>query len=1190
MSASEKEPVPAPTKRSPAMHVARWTRGLVLAVVSTVLLWTVVSVLLLSTPQGLRLLSTVAQRATHHALQIGHVEGSVLGGFVADGVSWHGKNGSRIELAALHFGWSPWALARGTVHITQLELDGLRVATAAKPKASTKPHKTAFRLPAGLPLNLRIDDLTVNDARLTAAGGKPFKLIKAQLEGSWYGHTLRIDRFALNSKKTGPVQLRAQAMTGSDALRILALELTGPGTLKLQGRLGYAATPSDLKLELHGLHWPLAGKQADTTLKGLGGTAELSGRLLQGQFKFLAKLHAQARGRHATAQLQGSGTPRQVKLAALSLQVDKNGRVEGHGELTLKPSPAARFDLDIAHFNPKPFAPQWPGDINGRLKIRTTPQAQGGGQQIKLTAKLEHSTLRGQPLQVDTATQADWAKGQWEVDVDHLTAQLGSTQLQIAGRVTPPFALHGKIDSGDLSQLAPQLSGRLKADFKLSGTRKAPVLVSHGQAGQLQLAGAQLAAAKWDVAVDVPGHSRLTVDARDLQFRGSTLNTLQLQGSGTTRHHQLQLKLTSSRGDAAARLVGGYDIKASRWSGKLAALTLSPQKPAGLAPWHLVAPAALTAAFAGSQDHFKLARACLENGAGQLCLHASQSRGQTQLGFKLTAVQLAAFQAVLPAAVKVRGEVSGHGQLHRSPKKLDAKLQLQMAAGRVDVKDAPAVELQPSHVLISNDSEGLNVQMDVHTNRGYVTAKLRSSAFGGDWQRYKQAPLAGKLALSLPDIAFLEPMVAEQVKNLAGKVAGQVSVGGTVGAPQLNGKLVLSGGRASLLVTGTTFTDIGVVVTGRDGAPLEVSGALNSGKGSLKLSGQVDPSQWPAPVDLRVEGKNFQVMNTPDARIAVSPTLNLVRGPDGIDLKGTIFVSHAELTPRGGIIKDKGVNVSPDQVIVGMPAKPKAPEPQVHVQLALVLGKDVSFKGFGLKTRIEGGVVIRQEPSQPALAQGQFYLEDGHYKAYGQNLTIETGHLIFDGGPVTEPAIDIVAVRKPRADIRVGVQVRGTLDRPQLSLTSTPAMSQQEQLSWLLFGHGLNEGPGGDQSQVAAAALALGLGGGGYVANRIGRKLGIDEVSIGSPTGGGSAVATNARTINGSMAAEGYGTSDAGQNAQLTLGKYLTPRLYVSYGVSLFQPGQVFRLLYDLGHGFKLQTESGVSNGGDLLYTFESGH
>jgi translocation and assembly module TamB len=59
--------------------------------------------------------------------------------------------------------------------------------------------------------------------------------------------------------------------------------------------------------------------------------------------------------------------------------------------------------------------------------------------------------------------------------------------------------------------------------------------------------------------------------------------------------------------------------------------------------------------------------------------------------------------------------------------------------------------------------------------------------------------------------------------------------------------------------------------------------------------------------------------------------------------------------------------------------------------------------------------------------------------------------------------------------------------------------------------------------------------------------------------------------------------------ARLTIGKYLSPRLFLSYGVGLFQPGHFFRLQYDLSRRFKLVGESGLQQGGDVLYTIESG-
>ena len=125
---------------------------------------------------------------------------------------------------------------------------------------------------------------------------------------------------------------------------------------------------------------------------------------------------------------------------------------------------------------------------------------------------------------------------------------------------------------------------------------------------------------------------------------------------------------------------------------------------------------------------------------------------------------------------------------------------------------------------------------------------------------------------------------------------------------------------------------------------------------------------------------------------------------------------------------------------------------------------------------------------------------------------------------------------------------------------------------------------------ISSAALSLGLSGGDFLANRIGKRIGLDTISVGAAPAGGSEVTADASTISGSQAAQNAGGAPAGsQAAQLTLGKYLTPKLFVSYGVSLFQPGQTFRLLYDLGRGFKVQAESGVASGGDLIYTYERG-
>jgi translocation and assembly module TamB len=185
---------------------------------------------------------------------------------------------------------------------------------------------------------------------------------------------------------------------------------------------------------------------------------------------------------------------------------------------------------------------------------------------------------------------------------------------------------------------------------------------------------------------------------------------------------------------------------------------------------------------------------------------------------------------------------------------------------------------------------------------------------------------------------------------------------------------------------------------------------------------------------------------------------------------------------------------------------------------------------------------------------------------------IESGKILFAGGPVTEPALDVRAVRRPQEGILVGSHVRGTLEEPEFTLFSEPPMSQQEQLSYLVLGRSLQEAPAGESSALAQASLAMGVKGGSFLAENLGEDLGLDEFSIQSGSGEAGAASDPA-------------------DAALVVGKYLSPRLYLSYGIGLFDPVSVLTMQYEINRRLNLKTESSSeSTGADLVYSFERGN
>ena len=67
------------------------------------------------------------------------------------------------------------------------------------------------------------------------------------------------------------------------------------------------------------------------------------------------------------------------------------------------------------------------------------------------------------------------------------------------------------------------------------------------------------------------------------------------------------------------------------------------------------------------------------------------------------------------------------------------------------------------------------------------------------------------------------------------------------------------------------------------------------------------------------------------------------------------------------------------------------------------------------------------------------------------------------------------------------------------------------------------------------------------------------------------------------------GASGTMSDASLMVGKYLSPKLYASYGMGLFDRASRFHLRYLVNHALSFQTESGVTTGADVFYRFEKG-
>ncbi len=298
------------------------------------------------------------------------------------------------------------------------------------------------------------------------------------------------------------------------------------------------------------------------------------------------------------------------------------------------------------------------------------------------------------------------------------------------------------------------------------------------------------------------------------------------------------------------------------------------------------------------------------------------------------------------------------------------------------------------------------------------------------------------------------------------------------------------------------------------------------------------------------------MMNLPELQIQVSPDLTFRGRPDALAVSGKVHVPVFLVYDwqNEGMVKP-----SSDVEIVGKQSEPEPARPfDLDLDVNVTLGERVILKAMGLDARLEGGLTVVTNERRDFIGQGEIRVAQGHYAAYGLKLPITRGRLLFAGGPVDRPGLDILALRKV-GEVRAGVQVTGTARAPRVKLYSEPGMPDTDILSYIVLGRPLGESGGQTDVLMLAAGALLSQGESAALQDKLKRRLGIDVIEVESGTG----------DVEASM---------------LTVGKYLTPDLYVSFGQALFGEASVARMRYSLSEKWDFESQFGTVSGADLYY------
>lgn len=248
----------------------------------------------------------------------------------------------------------------------------------------------------------------------------------------------------------------------------------------------------------------------------------------------------------------------------------------------------------------------------------------------------------------------------------------------------------------------------------------------------------------------------------------------------------------------------------------------------------------------------------------------------------------------------------------------------------------------------------------------------------------------------------------------------------------------------------------GELVVSFDGEQGDIEGYLAAERGRLAISGDAywpSGDDWRIGVDLNAVQEPILIVLPQFGRLEAAPDIRIRVTPERLQVRGDINLPWARL--EIGDMPSSAITPSGDEVIIterddrqaeiqAQRAAANGEDPSAADELAatgmaldilvtLTLGSDMQISAYGLESGLGGALEIRQSSGALQLF-GDVNLVNGRFQAFGQDLVIRRGELLFSGPPGL-PTLDFEAIRNPditEDDVIAGLRVTGSAEEPNV--------------------------------------------------------------------------------------------------------------------------------------------------------------
>lgn len=919
------------------------------------------------------------------------------------------------------------------------------------------------------------------------------------------------------------------------------------------------------------------------TLAGLGQAALQmnTAKNTHGLKSYTAKFDGDLKGSEAPTgnlNIQVSGTPDVTRIERFEHN-GVAGKISATGEVLTKNGIKWSATGKLNNFNAGFFVPAYPSALSGAFN--TTGQWSNTDRSIAITQLDLSGSLKKQPLIAKGTLNAtfdpksisplptrmnatnfilDWAG-------NRLTANGGTAT---SGKGAPMGNFNIQVDAKNLSQIHSDFNGRIFGTVDLTGNTQTPdiqvnLAIEKFRSPTLGIKSATLIGRIPQLGLQP---SQLILNVNDFRNGKQIVNNINAKIVGTQLAHVLDFSAKTPKAQLDLQVAGGLNAQHD-WNGEVRQgmllskkMTLQQEKSAALQ-------------YLNQTKKITLAAHCW-SGTGRFCLTeplvASAAIGHVAVS--LDELDLSGFHDVMPTGMVWMGKLKGQAVADwqgNNPLQINAEFSTEngsIGLAADDPQDPPStLPYQRMSLLVATQTDGIKIRFDAKTpniGEGYIDAIIDPKP--------AQKTINGALVLTDVQLKVFKPFFPG-IRELTGNASLAGGMSGPITNPAFYGEFRLSNGKVVASRLPLNLQDINLSSSIR-GTQATLTGQFMSGAGKATLTGLANWVDEPI-INLKLDGKELAVRQPPMLSAAVSPNLDIQILPvkKQVTINGRVDVPRGVVSP--GASSGNAIAKSSDVRIVYLDQDTTAAVLQnvrpwsINADIQVLLGNEVYFRGFGANARLIGGLQIRERGTGAMTATGQISLQpNARVDAYGQSLILRKSNVIFDG-PMQQPLLDIEAYKL--IDNRtVGVRVTGRANNPKINPFSEGiSLTEQEIYSAILSGH-INSttstinNTAGFRSDVnnalALAGISAGLSGSRKFTNELGGVFGLSNLTVDADGADGS--------------------------AKVNVTGYLSPDLYIRYGVGVFTPVNKLTLRYQVSQRFYMEASSSVERAIDFFYNW----